>query len=182
MVQHFEGWTVWESLYFTFITMTTIGFGDFTPTTETGRISTLISAVFLIGLYPILANLVYRALSGAVTRAHKQGKRATAHISGSSPDLLADLEKDSDYIKLNITVPVRKIRFSSDDGWLVLKARGSNGKTQLVSVHQSWLCANGQDIPEKLMNELMGTLGHYAWLELQEVETRRKSQRSSMRP
>ena len=36
-----EGWTVIEALYFTVITLTTIGYGDLHPTTEFSRLFTI---------------------------------------------------------------------------------------------------------------------------------------------
>ena len=32
-----EGWSHFDALYFSFITLTTIGYGDFSPSTVTGR-------------------------------------------------------------------------------------------------------------------------------------------------
>jgi len=36
-----EGWRYIDSLYFTVVTMTTIGYGDFTPQTDIGKIFTI---------------------------------------------------------------------------------------------------------------------------------------------
>ena len=36
-----EGWRYLDSLYFTVVTMTTIGYGDFTPQTDAGKIFTI---------------------------------------------------------------------------------------------------------------------------------------------
>ncbi len=43
VVYHFlESWTWLDSFYFSFITLTTIGFGDFAPETDTGKLFTII--------------------------------------------------------------------------------------------------------------------------------------------
>jgi voltage-gated potassium channel len=36
---HFEDWTIIQALYFSVVTLTTVGFGDFTPTTPGTQIS-----------------------------------------------------------------------------------------------------------------------------------------------
>ena len=43
-----EGWSWVDSLYFCTITLTTIGYGDFAPTTEAGRLFTI--AYVLVGI------------------------------------------------------------------------------------------------------------------------------------
>ena len=49
-----EGWRVLDSLYFTVITLTTIGYGDFSPTTDISKIFTMFFVVagvsFILGL------------------------------------------------------------------------------------------------------------------------------------
>lgn len=45
-----ENWSMIESLYATIITMTTIGYGDFSPSTSEGRIFTIILSLFAIGI------------------------------------------------------------------------------------------------------------------------------------
>lgn len=43
VIYHFvEGWSWLDSLYFSVITLTTIGYGDFSPQTDLGKIFTLL--------------------------------------------------------------------------------------------------------------------------------------------
>lgn len=49
----FEGWNLIDSLYFTVVTLTTVGFGDFAPKTDFGKLFTV--AYIFIGLGLILA-------------------------------------------------------------------------------------------------------------------------------
>ena len=37
-----EGWRVLDALYFTIVTLTTVGYGDFTPQTDPGKIFTMV--------------------------------------------------------------------------------------------------------------------------------------------
>lgn len=46
----FEKWSLLEGLYFAVITMTTIGYGDYSPATVGGRIFTMVFALFAIGI------------------------------------------------------------------------------------------------------------------------------------
>lgn len=50
---YLEGWNFLDSLYFSVITLTTIGFGDFAPQTDGGKLFTLI--YILVGLGIILS-------------------------------------------------------------------------------------------------------------------------------
>ena len=49
-----EGWRVLDSLYFTVITLTTIGYGDFSPTKDISKVFTIFFVVagvsFILGL------------------------------------------------------------------------------------------------------------------------------------
>ncbi len=45
-----EGWRIIDALYFSFITLTTIGYGDLTPKTDAAKIFTMFYAAAGIGL------------------------------------------------------------------------------------------------------------------------------------
>lgn len=49
-----EGWTIVESLYFSVVTLTTVGFGDFTPTTPGAQIFTIFYILTGIGVFVAL--------------------------------------------------------------------------------------------------------------------------------
>ena len=57
---HVEHWTLLNSLYFSVITLTTVGYGDFTPHTDAGKIFTMVYILFGIGLILTLVNLIAR--------------------------------------------------------------------------------------------------------------------------
>lgn len=52
---HLEGWSYIDSLYFSVITLTTVGYGDFSPQTNGGKIFTIF--YIFIGLGMILSFL-----------------------------------------------------------------------------------------------------------------------------
>ncbi len=45
-----EGWGVLNSLYFSVITLTTVGYGDFSPQTPAGKIFTMLYIMIGLGL------------------------------------------------------------------------------------------------------------------------------------
>ena len=53
-----EDWSLADSLYFTVIALSTIGFGDFAPTTTFSRLFTMLYAIIGVGLIGTLLNLV----------------------------------------------------------------------------------------------------------------------------
>lgn len=48
---HIEGWSIIDSLYFSIMTMSTIGYGDFVPTTTFSKLFTIIFAILSIGIF-----------------------------------------------------------------------------------------------------------------------------------
>ena len=57
---HFiEKWSWIDSLYFSVITLTTIGYGDFSPATNEGKLFTIFYIVIGIGIILTFINTVY---------------------------------------------------------------------------------------------------------------------------
>ncbi|MDG1954114.1 MAG: potassium channel family protein [Polaribacter sp.] len=56
---YLEGWSWVDSIYFSVITLTTIGFGDFAPSTPGGKIFTIFYIVIGIGVILSFVNTVY---------------------------------------------------------------------------------------------------------------------------
>ena len=54
-----EGWSYLDSFYFSFITLTTIGFGDFAPQTDGGKVFTIIYIVIGVGIILTFINTLY---------------------------------------------------------------------------------------------------------------------------
>ena len=57
-----EQWSLLNSFYFSVMTMTTIGYGDLTPTTDLSKIFTIIYAFISIGVFVSLAAKLATAL------------------------------------------------------------------------------------------------------------------------
>jgi voltage-gated potassium channel len=56
---YLESWSWLDSFYFSFITLTTIGFGDFAPKTDQGKIFTIIYITIGVGIILAFINTLY---------------------------------------------------------------------------------------------------------------------------
>lgn len=54
-----EGWSYLDAFYFSFITLTTIGFGDFAPQTDVGKIFTILYIILGVGIILSFINTLY---------------------------------------------------------------------------------------------------------------------------
>jgi voltage-gated potassium channel Kch len=61
VVYHFlEGWNWIDSIYFSVITLTTVGYGDFSPTTDSGKLFTIFYVLTGIGIIFGFINAFYQ--------------------------------------------------------------------------------------------------------------------------
>lgn len=61
LVYHYlEGWSYLDSLYFAAITLSTVGYGDFSPQTDLGKVFTIIYIGIGVGLILTFINTVYK--------------------------------------------------------------------------------------------------------------------------
>ena len=56
---YLEGWSYVDSLYFSIITLTTIGYGDFSPQTTQGKLFTIFYIILGVGMILSFINTVY---------------------------------------------------------------------------------------------------------------------------
>lgn len=54
-----EGWSYLDAFYFSFITLTTIGFGDFAPQTDAGKLFTILYIIIGVGIILSFINTLY---------------------------------------------------------------------------------------------------------------------------
>jgi len=57
--RNLEGWSWIDSIYFSVITLTTVGYGDFSPQTDAGKIFTIFYIVTGVGIILSFINTVY---------------------------------------------------------------------------------------------------------------------------
>lgn len=57
---YLEGWDYVDSLYFSIITLTTIGYGDFSPQTTEGKLFTIFYIILGVGMILAFINTVYQ--------------------------------------------------------------------------------------------------------------------------
>ena len=74
-----EGWSLIEALYFSVMTVTTIGYGDYTPSSPLMQLYTIFYAVFGIGFFITFnARLVQLALASRSSGGDSPGQGADA--------------------------------------------------------------------------------------------------------
>lgn len=57
-----EGWSLLDSLYFSVIAASTVGFGDFAPQTELGKAFTIVYVLTSVGLLVLILSRVARGM------------------------------------------------------------------------------------------------------------------------
>jgi hypothetical protein len=86
-----EGWSAVDALYFSVVTLATIGYGDLTPTTDLSKLFTVVYVLIGIGLVAsTVATLATAAVrSGADRRAQARAKREPATAGTDVDDRIA---------------------------------------------------------------------------------------------
>jgi len=58
-----EGWSVIDAAYFSFISLTTVGYGDVTPSTDVGKVFTIMYLTVGIGLILSFIDILFKHYS-----------------------------------------------------------------------------------------------------------------------
>lgn len=58
--RHVENWSWIDALYFSVITLATVGYGDLVPTTDLGKLFTVFYVVIGIGIFAASANFLLK--------------------------------------------------------------------------------------------------------------------------
>ena len=75
-----EGWSVIDALYFSIMTMSTIGYGDLVPTTTLSKLFTIIFAILSIGGFvAIVSKLVKITLEQKKVSREKRKQHSALH-------------------------------------------------------------------------------------------------------
>jgi len=131
-LKYYEGWKDWESRYFAWITMTTIGFGDVTPATSEGQTLTMFLAIIFVALFPFWIQTCYQTgtelwLSHRNTRTQVQT------------------------FEMTLKVPVVELNHDGQEGWI----SGTTQNGEQFRVLESWIV----HAPDELFVAMDRTVG-----------------------
>lgn len=81
VIFHFvEGWRILDSLYYSVITLTTVGYGDFSPQTDFGKVFTIIYVFTGIGIIFGFINAFTKKRDETAERYHERAKERRTRI------------------------------------------------------------------------------------------------------
>lgn len=78
-----EGWSFVDSLYFSVVTLATVGYGDIHPVTDLGKLFTVLYILMGVGVLVVFASRVVNVM---VTERSERHRRQDGHEDESSGD------------------------------------------------------------------------------------------------
>lgn len=93
-----EGWSDLDALYFTVVTLTTIGYGDFTPHTPAGKIFTMIYILLGLGVLAVFISTIaeHTLEEQRQNAAARAAKRAQKSAEQKEPDASDDVARSNE--------------------------------------------------------------------------------------
>jgi voltage-gated potassium channel Kch len=89
-----EGWSWINALYFCVITLATVGYGDLTPTTDAGKLFTIVYIFMGIGLLAAFFGKLAASLTDHLPdRSHHRPSMPAADTSTQQPDPALDTQR-----------------------------------------------------------------------------------------
>jgi voltage-gated potassium channel Kch len=61
--QRLEGWTFVDSLYFSVVSLTTVGYGDIAPTTDAGKLFTVLYLLIGVGIIAAFLGNLFKGIA-----------------------------------------------------------------------------------------------------------------------
>ena len=108
----FEKWSIVDSLYFTTVCFTTVGYGDLVPTSPAGKIFTCFFGIagitFLGAAVATICSSVVQAEVEAAKKVERVSKRRILNIFGGMPDKLKYFKKSSSKSQKELLEKVEK--------------------------------------------------------------------------
>ncbi len=88
-----EGWRWLDSFYFCFITLATVGYGDFSPRTDAGKVFTIIYILIGIGL---LVSLFTQLGQAVIISLREERRLRAARLSTQPPEVSSVADRPGD--------------------------------------------------------------------------------------
>jgi voltage-gated potassium channel len=122
--------TIWEAVYWSIITITTVGYGDITPTTPTGQTIAVIGTLFGMWVVVFMTSIVVSALTERLVslteiRMESQIDRFQDHVIVCGLDALGravcrTLEEEKKPF-VGIDSDEKQVEFARKSGWIALQ-------------------------------------------------------------
>jgi len=88
--QCMQKWTILDSIYFSIVTLTTVGYGDLAPQTDTGRIFGFFYVLFGLG---VVFNIIRKAIDGVTESLRQKTNNIFEHEAGDANIYLEYISK-----------------------------------------------------------------------------------------
>ena len=157
------------SIYFVFTTLTTVGYGDITPLTNTEKFFTMILMVFGVGYYSFVIGSLSSSIKNSdqtalAIKTKYQGFKEFSKIIQLSPDIVSRVKH---FIKLNLY----KTYTENNHIEVILKDLPSNLREDLMTFMNSDIVNKFDYFKEKPKNFVNGLINHMILYSYSYMET-----------